>query len=410
MTKRMLAIGVLVVCLTLGFRTGAHADFIAKTSSVHTSTGGATLALDVDLINGDTSLGALFINNVSTNSVPFAGTASAVAVGSNLLASYGVRAGGGTGAVYNPSGGPSQPIVAVFALSGTVAAGGGNVFVATGGRVGFFSIAGTLATNTYNQFNPTSWGAANASGTSLLTPIAVWDLKPAEAVSDPGDVLGGGGPGLFNLDAVDVNQISVNLVVGAANQGFLLFKETVTFTPSTLSGNSFITVTGNLPIVPPGSVVLAEGLISRVDGSLLVATTTNAVAISGGAGLAALNTIASQLGGLPDLGGPGTAFATGFGGIGSTAGPGTDFDPSNGQKSPNTADGVFTFGLTASPGVQVPVTPVASFAGTPGQANCHGKSVSALAKQYGGLDAAASALGYSSVQALQDAIREFCEE
>ncbi len=48
-------------------------------------------------------------------------------------------------------------------------------------------------------------------------------------------------------------------------------------------------------------------------------------------------------------------------------------------------------------------------AGTPGQANCHGKSVSALAHQFGGLDAAASALGFSSVEALQDALRTFCE-
>ena len=47
-------------------------------------------------------------------------------------------------------------------------------------------------------------------------------------------------------------------------------------------------------------------------------------------------------------------------------------------------------------------------AGTPGLANCHGKSVSALAHQFGGLDAAASALGFSSVKALQDAFREFC--
>jgi hypothetical protein len=53
---------------------------------------------------------------------------------------------------------------------------------------------------------------------------------------------------------------------------------------------------------------------------------------------------------------------------------------------------------------------VLTFAGTPGRPNCHGKSVSALARQFGGLDAAASALGFPSVQALQDAIREFCEE
>jgi len=48
-------------------------------------------------------------------------------------------------------------------------------------------------------------------------------------------------------------------------------------------------------------------------------------------------------------------------------------------------------------------------AGTPGQANCHGKTVSGLARQFGGLQAASLALGFSSVEALQDAIRVFCE-
>ena len=49
-------------------------------------------------------------------------------------------------------------------------------------------------------------------------------------------------------------------------------------------------------------------------------------------------------------------------------------------------------------------------AGTPGQANCHGKSVSALAHQFGSLHAAAAALGFSSVGALQDAFKTFCEQ
>jgi hypothetical protein len=48
------------------------------------------------------------------------------------------------------------------------------------------------------------------------------------------------------------------------------------------------------------------------------------------------------------------------------------------------------------------------FAGTPGKANCHGKSVSALAQQFGGLNGAAAALGYASVQALQYTIEAFC--
>jgi hypothetical protein len=50
------------------------------------------------------------------------------------------------------------------------------------------------------------------------------------------------------------------------------------------------------------------------------------------------------------------------------------------------------------------------FAGTPGEANCHGQSVSALARQFGGLNNAAAALGFPLVQALQDAIRAFCQE
>jgi hypothetical protein len=48
-------------------------------------------------------------------------------------------------------------------------------------------------------------------------------------------------------------------------------------------------------------------------------------------------------------------------------------------------------------------------AGTPGQANCHGKTVSGLAGQFGDLQTASLALGFSSVDALQDAIRVFCE-
>ena len=42
-------------------------------------------------------------------------------------------------------------------------------------------------------------------------------------------------------------------------------------------------------------------------------------------------------------------------------------------------------------------------------ADANGKSVSALAQQYGGLNAAGAALGFDSVDALQQAILEFCE-
>lgn len=49
------------------------------------------------------------------------------------------------------------------------------------------------------------------------------------------------------------------------------------------------------------------------------------------------------------------------------------------------------------------------FAGQLGKPNCHGKSVSALDHEFGSLKAAASALGYPSVKALQSAIKAFCK-
>jgi hypothetical protein len=49
-----------------------------------------------------------------------------------------------------------------------------------------------------------------------------------------------------------------------------------------------------------------------------------------------------------------------------------------------------------------------AFAGTPGNSNCIGQSLAALARQFGGMNAAAAASGYSSVRALQDAILVFC--
>jgi FG-GAP repeat len=50
------------------------------------------------------------------------------------------------------------------------------------------------------------------------------------------------------------------------------------------------------------------------------------------------------------------------------------------------------------------------FAGTPGTGECRGQSVSALAREYGGLDAASAALGFSGGQVLQDAISVYCRD
>jgi hypothetical protein len=47
-------------------------------------------------------------------------------------------------------------------------------------------------------------------------------------------------------------------------------------------------------------------------------------------------------------------------------------------------------------------------AGTPGEANCHGQTVSAVARQFGGVATAVSGLGFSSVRELQNALKIFC--
>ena len=49
-------------------------------------------------------------------------------------------------------------------------------------------------------------------------------------------------------------------------------------------------------------------------------------------------------------------------------------------------------------------------AGTPGQEDCHGETISGLAEQFGSVPAAASALGFSSVKALQNSFRAFCQQ
>jgi hypothetical protein len=48
-------------------------------------------------------------------------------------------------------------------------------------------------------------------------------------------------------------------------------------------------------------------------------------------------------------------------------------------------------------------------AGTPGQANCHGQTISALAHEFGGINGAAISFGSSSVAALQNAVVLFCQ-
>lgn len=316
------------------------------------------VAADVNLITGSSSLGQTFNNNIDSNISQAGGTV--VTVGSNLLDQYGFRLGGGIDAEYE-----GAQMVAVYALSGTTTAGANPTFRATEGRLALFVLPDGV---TYNQFDPLTWGATSADGTTLLDPIAVWDLKPAEDVVDPGDNAGadntladplGGGPGIFNLingSGGEVNQISINALVSTASQGYFLFTESTTFEGATLAGNDFITVTGLADaegrLVPERFFQTDEGLVVRTDESSVA--TPNTTFVSQSDRIDALNTIAAELGGLPDLDPltPATneAFAIAFGANGGDA---RTYNPG---VLGTTADIQTTLGSTASPTVQFEAT------------------------------------------------------
>jgi hypothetical protein len=92
---------------------------------------------------------------------------------------------------------------------------------------------------------------------------------------------------------------------------------------------------------------------------------------------------------------------------GKTVASAAPFFPAMNDRGAVIFEAIFTDG---SSGIVLAQPTVMTFAGTPGQANCHGGSVAALTRQFGGLHAAASALGFASVRELHDAIRSFCEE
>jgi hypothetical protein len=98
----------------------------------------------------------------------------------------------------------------------------------------------------------------------------------------------------------------------------------------------------------------------------------------------------------------------GAGGSGTTGGGGGGNDGvGGGGGSYHAAPTIFAQSGVQSGDGQVSLCYIV-FAGTPGKANCHGKTVSALAQQYGGLNNAAAAGDYDSVADLQKAITTYC--
>jgi len=348
MLRRVIVI-VGVACLLFSGRV--QADFIVlKSGSVTLTTGPTTTTSNTNQINGDANNGIQFVNSTGTNAFPNGTNNHFTNVGANLLSTYSATNGATTAITFNGS-----PVVAVFAASGFTNSTASTAVTQTG-VIGLFTIP---SVNSFNAFNPATWGAV--SNGALNTPIASFTLKIPQDVFDPGvgktvvingTTFTGGGKGNFNFAPDQTNQASLNLVTGATGQaGVFLAKQTGG------SVNPFFTITGDVPITPPGFNADANSIVTQVIENLQSANSnSNTAFINGGVGTTGfddLNIIAKQLGLLPDLGsssGVGTAFATSFGDF-ATA---TSFDPStaNNGDPPNTADFVLGFGTTTEIGLE----------------------------------------------------------
>jgi hypothetical protein len=339
---RSIALSLAVV---FALAANASADVFIGTGVIQTNNMGGTAGNimtngGVNQIIGNTTLGVQYINNVSTNVFPNLG-GTIHSIGSNLIATYGFRNGGGIPASFN-----GQDVVAVFAAQGTATPSGATAqFFLNQVGVALYAVP----TGSYNQNDPTTW----SSGTLIAT---FGNAFNANVIDQGPAAFFGGGPGFVNLAAAQTNVIGANSVVGASNQGFFLFEE--------LTNQNFWDIIGNAGLLPNNN---PNAIVTRVDESYQVGDSINTAGLTA-AGLTALNNLYNTL--LPGVSMFG--FATGIGALGDSGGLATDFNPSSGNPAPNTADVLFTFGTTTVLGNQLQIqdipepTTLAVFAGLVG--------------------------------------------
>jgi len=286
---------------------------------------------------GTSTTGFSFTNNITTNTPPppFGGTI--LTIGHTPLTTYSQLTGTTIPVTYN-----GQPLNAVFAIRGTV-----SPTSSPGSIVSNFQVVGlgiyAYNTATYNRFDPSTWGATNAAGTTLNQAVALFGAKPPEQIG-PG---GQGDPANSFQPASSVNASSLNNLGVGQSQGNFLVRELT----GGIAGVNWLTITtGQLP---SPNFVTAEGLHLSSNQELALATAANTAFVdqTTDAGFLALNTIAASLGGFANLAGAGTAFATGFGAPGDADpfhfAPGTAFSGPGGGL--NSADVMTNISLTGYP-------------------------------------------------------------
>jgi hypothetical protein len=354
-------------------------------------------------------------------------------------------------------GGAGFGTVFEIANSGGVYASSPTTLVTFNGSDGAVPEAGLIADANGNLFGTTSQGGAgygtvfeiaNSGGVYASSPttLASFDFSPHGAVPLAGLIVDANG-----------NLFGTTYLGGAYGKGtvFEIAKTSSGYasTPTTLV--SFDFSNGAFPLA---------GLIVDANGNLFGTTSQGGTTPQGGPGYGTIFEIANSGGvyastpttlvtfngndgAVPEAGLIADANGNLFGttntsNVGGVYGYGTVFEIANSggvyASSPTTlvifngSDGAYpptgliadgngnVFGTTAGDGSDNTGTvfeitgggfvPPTQLAGTPGSADCGGKITSSLAHTYGGIAHAASALGYASVNALQNAIANFCSK
>jgi uncharacterized repeat protein (TIGR03803 family) len=302
-------------------------------------------------------------------------------------------------------GGPLGGLIADSSgnLYGTTAAGNGTVFELvnssgnytekvlysfTGGSDGRQPFAGLIFDSSGNLYGTTLFGGAAGNGTvfELVNSSGNYTEKVLYSFTNGSD---GGQPAAGLIFDSSGNLYGTTGSGGAAGAGtvFELVNSSGNYTERVLY--SFGGSDGANPVA---------GLIADASGNLYGTT-----ALGGAAGAGTVFELVNSSGNYTEK----VLYSfTSFTSDGSEPEDGLIAD-SSGNLYGTTVLGGFGAGTVfkISGGGFVP--PV-HFAGVPGAPNCTGVSVSSLAHTYGGLGAAAKALGYTSVSALQNAISAYC--
>jgi len=349
MTRRLLLASFVAFALVATARANT---FVATASVVQTNNTGGT-APSTNTIVGSTSGGYSFDNTTSQNvGGGLNSVVSFKSVGSDQLSGgYGQFGGGSIPATYTDGSGTHQ-VIAVFAVSGTVAVNGvgATLSTSTAGGVSFYAAP---VGNSYNQFNPATWG----TGGTLLAQFNV--VNPPFLVTQGATGAGG------TVSPAVLNQVAINFVNPTNQQGDFLFKQN-----TAVGVPGFLTTPLGVP--DPGQVITGEGLHGflnqKVDQPSSIDPTNPADDFrfldpggpTAGGGLGVLNTIATSLG-------VGTFAPTFFNGAAPTGGDptGTGFAPyagpgyGGGSQVLSNGSGDFgvNLGITTYPGfIETPLT------------------------------------------------------